>query len=363
MRPKYRVPSMAEIAPIPWNGFSVVSTFSGGGGSSLGYRMAGFRIAWVSEFIEAARKTYAANAAPYTIIDDRDIRDVAPEEILKATGFKRGDVDVLDGSPPCSSFSRAGKRDEKWGEDRNYSGKKQRTDNLFVEYARILKGLQPKVFVAENVPDMMEGRAKGFFIDAMVMLKDCGYRVKASIIDAQWLGVPQARRRLIFIGVRNDLKLDPVFPKPLRHRFGLKEAISDLDEKVEPETDVSRFAIGKESQRLAPGVWSDRYEGLIVSEWHRPALTITASGGKPSTACALHPDRRKFSIAEVKRLCSFPDDFILTGNFTQQWERLGRAVPPRMMHAVAEVVRDKILRNVEDGKGRSSWSAAAVRRA
>src|SRR5689334_7614439 len=98
---------MAEIAALPWNGFNVASTFSGCGGSSLGYRMAGFRVRWASEFVPAARQTYRANAAPHTIIDGRDIRQVDPQEILTAIDMESGELDLLDGSPPCSSFSMA----------------------------------------------------------------------------------------------------------------------------------------------------------------------------------------------------------------------------------------------------------------
>lgn len=90
-KPPYRVPLMSEVSDLPWNGFNVVSTFAGGGGSSTGYRMAGFRVIWASEFIEAARETYRANARPGTIVDGRDIREASPEDILAATGLRFGD--------------------------------------------------------------------------------------------------------------------------------------------------------------------------------------------------------------------------------------------------------------------------------
>lgn len=108
-KPAYRVPSMAEIAALPLNGFRVVSTFSGCGGSSLGYRMAGFKVIWANEFIAPAQAVYRANF-PDTVLDTRDIRTIAPDDILTATGLKVGELDLLDGSPPCSSFSMAGKR-------------------------------------------------------------------------------------------------------------------------------------------------------------------------------------------------------------------------------------------------------------
>lgn len=223
-KPPYQVPSMTEIAALPWNGFTVASTFSGCGGSCLGYRMAGFKVAWASEFIPAAQETYRANH-PETYLDTRDIRTVKPEEILEVLGLRAGDLDLFDGSPPCASFSTAGKREKHWGLNKKYSDSVQRTDDLFFEYARLVEGIQPKVFVAENVSGLVKGVAKGQFLDILARLKACGYRVSCRVLDAQWLGVPQARKRTIFIGVREDLGKDPVYPKPLPYRYTLRDAL------------------------------------------------------------------------------------------------------------------------------------------
>ncbi|WBB94202.1 DNA (cytosine-5-)-methyltransferase [Verrucosispora sp. WMMC514] len=227
-KPPYRVPSMAEIRNLPWNGLTAVSTFSGGGGSSLGYRMAGYRVLWASEFIPAARETYLANAAPYTTVDGRDIRKVTASDILTATGLKAGELDLFDGSPPCASFSTAGKREAGWGKVKKYSDSAQRTDDLFFEFVRLIEGVRPKVFVAENVSGLVKGSAKGYFIEIMRALKAAGYRVGAQLLDAQRLGVPQARQRLIFVGVRDDLGKDPVFPAPLPYRYTVRDALPHI---------------------------------------------------------------------------------------------------------------------------------------
>lgn len=378
-KPPYCVPSMAEIAAMPWNGLTAVSTFSGCGGSSLGYRMAGFRMAWASEFIDAARESYRANAAAHTVLDGRDIRQVQPEDILEATGMERGEIDLFDGSPPCASFSTAGKREKHWGKAKAYSDKAQRTDDLFFEFARLVDGTQPRTFVAENVSGLVKGTAKGYFKRILARLRGCGYRVEAKLLDAQWLGVPQARQRLIFVGVRRDLDAAPAFPKPLRYRYSVREALpwiervlqgrqgnySKLGEEltngpcktvlgtqplqfdvegplVESEADISRFEIGKEWDRMGkPGTQSDRFFQLVRPDPAGPSPTITAAGGTSSLAAVTPPtERRKFSIAELRRICGFPDDFILTGSYAQQWERLGRAVPPVMMSHIAAAVRD-----------------------
>ncbi len=431
-KPPYRVPPMAEIAAVRPNGLKVISTFAGCGGSSLGYRMAGFKVVWASEFVDAARKVYEENAAPGTIVDGRDIREVDPLDVLRLLKMKPGELDVLDGSPPCASFSTAGKREQHWGEEKKYSDKVQRTDDLFFEYVRFLKAMQPRAFVAENVSGLVKGTAKGYFLQILAAMKACGYRVEARLLDAQWLGVPQARQRIIFQGVRADLDIEPSFPAPLPYRYSVRDALPwigrtsfstggqkqardpdlgpddpahsitagaknathhlvedvrivpgdrgnrrrresgkahALDEPltavmadggrntnraqfmvhVEAETDISRFAIGRESDRLSPGQQSDKYFSLVRAPLDGPSPTVTAAGGGHesgnSIASVIHPtEKRKFSIAELKRICAFPDDFALSGSYAQQWERLGRAVPPLMMFAIAKEVSAALLR-------------------
>jgi DNA (cytosine-5)-methyltransferase 1 len=159
-KPAYRVPSMAEVAAMPWNGFTVASTFSGCGGSCLGYRMAGFKVVWANEFVPAAQESYRANMSSDAILDCRDIRLVQPEEILQATGLARGELDLFDGSPPCQAFSTAGKREKGWGHEKTYEhGASQCNETLFDEYIRLLRGLQPRTFVAENVSGLVKGTA------------------------------------------------------------------------------------------------------------------------------------------------------------------------------------------------------------
>lgn len=353
MKPPYRVPSMSEISSLPWNGFNVVSTFSGCGGSSLGYRMAGFRVLLASEFIEAARKTYQANAASYTKLDGRDIREVSAEDILEQIGLDRGDLDLFDGSPPCAAFSTAGVVDRGWGEVRKYSDTKQRVDDLFFEYARLVEGLQPKTFVAENVSGLVKGKSKGYFNRILARLSECGYRVGAKVLDAQWLGVPQMRKRLIFVGVRYDLGLDPVFPKPLPYRYSVRDAIPWIDDDskspfpIEPECDISAFSIGRAWDETPIGTNHEKRFSLAKPHPDGPANTVTAIAAEPSMASVVHPlSKRKFSVAELRRLCGFPDDFVLVGDYRKQVERLGRAVPPVMMSHIAAEIRDRILRRL-----------------
>ena len=349
-KPKYKIPSMAEIRSLPWNGYRVASTFSGGGGSCLGYRMAGYKVVYANEFVPAAQETYKANH-PDSFLDTRDIRTVQATDILEAINLKPGELDIFDGSPPCSAFSTAGSREAGWGKSKKYSDNQvQRVDDLFFEYSRILNGLQPKVFIAENVSGLVKGTAKGYFKKILAELKSCGYQVSCKLLDGQWLGVPQARQRTIFIGVRNDLNIAPSHPKPLEHTYTVEESFCNIAKASEAEIKL----LGTTTSTL--NLWHHTRPGdnftVANLKLHgkgsffnqrkispfKPAPTITA------TACSYHwSEPRYLTIPEVRRLCSFPDDFILEGNFMQQWERMGRSVPPLMMKAISAHVATEIL--------------------
>jgi DNA (cytosine-5)-methyltransferase 1 len=398
---------MSEIAAIPHNGFNVVSTFSGCGGSCTGYRMAGFKVLWANEFVPAAQDSYRANMEAGCILDPRDIKTVTATEILNAIGLPVGGLDLLDGSPPCQAFSTAGKREKGWGHDKTYEhGARQKNETLFTEYIRLVQGLQPKVFVAENVSGLVKGTAKGYFLEILAGLKACGYQVKAKLLDAQWLGVPQTRQRIIFMGVRNDLGLTPVYPKPLPYRYSVRDAlpwiVSATAEKHGPNS-LDWITMNEDAPAPAVpttngggGFYRHSVEARVIHDTSglfsqgdvtdKPCPTITvgvnslcASHFKVETAIGAYRDdrgiygnggdmtdapaptviagaagthwinqtateKRKFTIAEVKRICAFPDDFILTGSYAQQWERLGNSVPPVMMYQIARVIRDEILR-------------------
>lgn len=354
-KPLFYIPSMKDIQKIKWNGCNVVSTFSGGGGSCLGYRMAGYHVIYANEFVEEAQNTYRANN-PDCCLDTRDIRTVTPESIKEQIG--NAEIDLFDGSPPCCAFSTAGKREKGWGEERAYSdGKKQRVDDLFFEYTRILKGLQPKVFIAENVSGLIKGKAKGVYNQIIEELQNCGYNVKSALISSMWLDVPQNRQRVIFMGVRNDLNMSPVFPKPNDYYYTIADAFKGLKndpKEVEELTEnIKKYAIYKILRRIEKNpkrcikgskIMDGSYFNLCRESMYQPCSTICQTNGQAGAAGNCHPlEDRKFTIAELKRITSVPDDFILTGTYEQQWERLGRMVPPVMMKHIAETVYKEIL--------------------
>lgn len=337
---QYKIPSMSEIKAVPKNGLKLVSTFSGAGGSCLGFTWAGFSTLYASEFVEEARTTYQDNF-PNVPVDPRDIRDVEPKEILDRIQCV---PDVLEGSPPCASFSTAGKIDKTWGLKRKYSSKVQRVDDLFFEYARILDGLQPKAFVAENVTGLVRGSSKGYYLEIFKRLEGCGYNVQSRILNGRWLGLPQERQRLIFIGIRNDLKKAPKFPKPQANSFSVLDALEGVHNTPDDlkAADISKYAVMKHWRPLRPGEKSAERFNLIKVNPMMPCPTIVAQGvGSGSVTHWSEP--RVFTIPELKRLSGFPDDYALKGLFRKQWERLGRAVPPPMMKAVADSVAEVLL--------------------
>ena len=218
MKPSYSPPLMVAVRKMPLNGYTVISTFSGAGGSSLGLRMAGFKCLWANEFVQAAQEVYRQNF-PDTFLNPNDIRTITSEDIYRETGAKKGSIDLMEGSPPCSSFSTAGQKEKNWGKEKKYSTDKvQRTDDLFFEYTRLLRSIKPKMFVAENVSGLVKGVSIGYFKEIMQEFENAGYKVRAQLLDAAWLGVPQKRQRLIFLGARDDLGVEPEYPKPLPYQ-------------------------------------------------------------------------------------------------------------------------------------------------
>jgi len=337
--------------------YKVISLFSGCGGSSLGYKMAGMDVLVSNEFVPAAIDTYKANH-PGTIVLEDDIRTLTADKILETAGLKVGELDVLDASPPCQAFSMMGKREEKWGKSTAYSDTKQRTDDLFFEFARILKGVQPKTFVAENVSGLVMGKAKEVFDEVYRTLEDCGYKVSARILNAKYFGVAQNRPRLIFVGVRKDLNVEASHPMPQTAPTPIKDVLHGLtltDEDLAEAMYPAHYSVIPLMNQMKPGEKGSDYHpngsyfGLARLDFDKPANTILQSDAKHISCSALHPtENRKLTIKELKRVASFPDDFILTGKFAQQWERIGRAVPPLMMKAIASHIRYKILDKVNN---------------
>ena len=163
-----------HLAPRESGAPTVISTFAGGGGSSLGYSMAGFKELLAVEWDQNAVDTFKLNF-PDVPVYHGDIAALSVNEVFRLTGLKEGELDVFDGSPPCQGFSTAGKRE--MSDSRNM---------LFREYVRLLRGLKPKVFVMENVSGMVKGKMKLIFAEIMRELKASGYKVSARLMNAMY---------------------------------------------------------------------------------------------------------------------------------------------------------------------------------
>lgn len=451
------------------NGFKSISTFTGCGGSATGFAMAGWNELMATEFVDAARNTFASNyestviepqellalaeqwfadneelasgagvqlisnkqvkvkdkvvqpSLSWELIQDElpdsdesrdvfsqmrrwvndqafsahedeiasgkiilwgdDIRGLDPYAMMDALGLEPGELDCFEGSPPCKNFSMAGVREAKWGKVAAYSGeRKQKSDDLFFEYMRLVLAFKPKSFVAENV----QGLALGAAVDHVLKpfedeMRKAGYIVDHRLLNAADFGVPQERPRLFVQGIRAGLvdklgrQIKPAWPKAQEYRYTVNQAISGVESTTEQITESwlgtkadlfsthgdvpeevikkfwkdrfnikdtdSRFAVGAAWYILGPGGSPENtYFQLVRSHPDRPVPTITAtSAGNIAAAGITHPNEcRKFTTPELRALFTFPRDYKFDGNTEQQGERMGRSVPPYLMKAIAE---------------------------
>jgi len=357
------------------NKFNVISTFAGGGGSSTGYRLAGGKILCVNEFVDEAQNTYKENY-PDTPILPGDIKQLSGKDFLDIA--ETTDIDILDGSPPCSAFSVAGKlshstggkHSDGWGQTKKYSDGKmvENIEDLFFEFLRIANEIKPKVIVAENVAGLTIGEAKQYYNKIINEFENIGYEVSSQVLDSRYYGVSQTRTRVIFIAVRNDIAekvginfmtISSVFPQPSNDVIPLKDALIDLEydeaEIKELTEKFTKTAYWKDTGSLMP---IDPDKVLTGGDYHpkghhfnlkrvsqyAPAPTLTAMGSGQTNAGAFHwSEPRKLTLGELKRIMSLPDDFKLTGKWNQRAERIGRMVPPLMMKSIAESIYKNIL--------------------
>lgn len=330
---------MTKAAPS----FTVVSLFAGAGGSSLGYKLAGGKCQLAVEWNQKAADAYHLNF-PDTPQFIGDVAELTNDLALELTGLKPGELDILDGSPPCQGFSTSGKR-QAW-DPRN---------ELYRQQVRLLGAFKPKVTVMENVAGLVKGKMRLIFADIVKQIKAEGYRVSARLMDAKYFGVPQARQRIIIIGVREDLDIEPTHPLAQTFPIGAREALEGIENKTfGPDlSDLDRliWATTNPGDRGADTEWATKVRYWDKRKLHprKPSPTVRATEG------FLHWDEsRRLTIEEVKRLQSFPDDYQLVGGYAQQWRQVGNSVPPLLMKAIAEHVEMTVLRPGAGGERRRS---------
>lgn len=330
---------LRDLPKPPEDAPTVVSTFSCGGGSTMGYKLAGYRTLGAVDIDPEMMGTYARNFDT----PDRFIGSIAdvPEE-LRAKW--RGKIDVLDGSPPCTSFSTAGVRDETWGKLKHFreGQAEQVLDRLFYAYLDLVADLHPRVFVAENVEGMLKGNARGYVTEVVRIARELGYDVRVFKLSGASYGVPQIRPRVFFVGRRMD---DPTVGEfivpPKQPRVTAGAALRDVPASPHPGP-LSPNA-GKAWDFIKPGENFTRYyqakkgtsSGFGHHKLHpdRVAPTVLAAGSYSHWT-----ERRVLTRAEMLRLGTFPDDYQLDGNHSAAQYLVGMSVPPYLMRAVANSV-------------------------
>jgi DNA (cytosine-5)-methyltransferase 1 len=267
-------------------------------------------------------------------------REKLPEELF--------DLDILDGSPPCSSFSMAGSREKTWGKNKKFREGQavQVLDDLFFHFIETARKLQPKIVVAENVKGLVMGKAKGYVKEIAQMFNHAGYDLQLFLLNAAFMGVPQRRERTFFIAKKKSLKL----PKLV---LGFDEkliSVSDawLGVSTNDSKDVSKSSMVKYYNKIKPGEAMSKVHlkgslfGQIKLNPSQPAPTVTSKEYQ-----LWHWERpRLLSSEECYRLQSFPSDYKTMGSVDSKYI-CGMSVPPYMMNRVSKQIQlqwlDKLI--------------------
>lgn len=320
--------------PKEKNGLKVFSCFACGGGSTMGYKLAGCEVVWCCEIDPRMNEIYVKNHMPRHnfLMDIRDFNKI-PNEELPPELF---DLDILDGSPPCTTFSMAGDREESWGKKKKFrEGQKEQTlDDLSFVFIETVAKLRPKCMIMENVEGLLRGEAWAYVQRIYVQLKQAGYTVGHWLLKGQNMGVPQKRHRVFFVALRNDIPFDP---RELDMAFNYEPihygTFKSNDEKV---------ASGKMSQAIRqrlPGEDVEdvmyRLHGVRSGITHRIVgldevyPTQIADHGDIWTESGNHP-----SNMDVIHAQTFPEDYDF-GTATVEYI-CGMSVPPVMIKRIVQ---------------------------
>ncbi len=330
---------LKDLPSVPKNGLKVFSCFACGGGSSMGYKLAGFTVLGNCELDPKIAKVYCHNLHPkHTfIMDVRDFLNLPDSEIPD----ELFNLDVLDGSPPCSTFSTAGSREAAWGKEKMFAEgqKKQRLDDLFFTFIAIANRLRPKVVVAENVKGMLLGNAKGYVREIKIGFEQAGYDVQLFLLNAATMGVPQARERVFFIARRKDLHLPQIkmefHEKPIvfgkvRSEHGIqKDTLYQRLLKKRKPTDrqISDIYMREHGKNIG-------FTNMIV---HDNEVSNTISTADIYRYC----DGFQFSHQDTVNVSTFPQDYDFMGKTPTFF--CGMSVPPVMMAHIAHEVATQLF--------------------
>jgi DNA (cytosine-5)-methyltransferase 1 len=313
------------------NGLKCFGTFVCAGGSTMGYKLAGFEHLGGVELTDHYSKLYIKNHNPkyfYTQdIREWNKRNDLPEELFN--------LDLLDGSPPCASFSTVGAREKKWGKEKDYEGHTQKTDDLVFEYVKTIDKLKPKSFLMENVSGLIKGNAKIYVKKIFIELDKIGYKAQLFLINAASLGVPQMRERLFIIGSKKELGF-----KPLKLYFncrviGFEEATKEYWNKGGDS--IEKYSIYKYWKETKIGESHSKRFSLVKPDLKKPCNTLTETSSNIGAASVCHPIYpRKLNKYEASAIQSYPQDF----DFLDQnpLSCIGRSVPPVMTAQISNQI-------------------------
>lgn len=322
--------NLKDELKVPYHGKKVFGTFVCGGGSTMGYKLAGFDHLGGVEFTEHYSKVYKHNHKPkHFYLEDIRLfnkRTDLPKELYE--------LDMLDGSPPCAAFSTAGAREKNWGKSKDYEGIKQVKDDLVYVYCETIEKLKPKVFLLENVSGLAKGNAK-VYLKKVVERLSKDYEIQVFLLYAASMGIPQIRNRIFVIGHRKEFKL----PK-LELNFSVPQLGFEVTKKYWGNTDVSLFkensAILKDWQETEKGKGNKRHFSMIKNHPKKPSFTITETACNKNSYGVTHSDIPRNLNTEEIRLCStFPQDYDFMDLGISV---MGRSVLPVMMANISNQI-------------------------
>lgn len=325
----------------PKNNMKVFSCFHCGGGSTMGYKLAGYTVLGGVEIDSEMMSLYRKNHAPKEelsfLMPVQDFKNIQNEFLPK----ELFDLDVLDGSPPCSSFSMAGAREDGWDEKKMFreGQTEQILDDLFFHFIEVANKLKPKVVVAENVKGLLMGNARGYVKDIFDAFKKSGYEAQLFLLNASLMGVPQKRERTFFVATRKDLCLPKLELNFNEKQISVEDALKDLKDDG-TSAELSKLAKSIYVKTVPGTSFSKRNNGSWFN-WIRlnkntPAPTI------PATCRITHySEPRIITISEARKLTTFPEDYDflnIDGRYV-----CGMSVPPLMMQRVASEIYKQLL--------------------
>ncbi len=319
---------------------SVIELFAGAGGLALGLERAGIKANALIEIDKDCVETLHMNKPEWPVVH-KDIKEIS---------FKGMEADIVTGGFPCQSFSHAGKK----------LGFEDTRGTLFFEFARCVKEVLPKMFVAENVAALVR-HDNGRTLSTMLrVLSSFGYNVQYKILNALHYSVPQKRERVFIVGTKPGLYFE--YPKPHKKILTLKDALKNV-----PESEGMKYSKAKEEVlKLVPpgGSWVDlpkdvqkKFMGKSLYSgggkrgmarrisWDEPSLTLTTSPAQKQTERCHPEETRPFTVREYARIQTFPDNWQFAGSVSSKYMQIGNAVPVKL----AEVVGISIV-NALSGK-------------